>query len=78
MTDTTYQPTTFQAWYRSIHLGSKVALLASWVLTSLSNGAHIPNTAEGWTAVVATVILILVDGKVSLDGAGKLAPPKGQ
>jgi hypothetical protein len=60
-------------WYLEKRISTKLTLLVSWLLTFFSNGGHWPTDADGWTLMILTALLILLDGKISLSGAGQVA-----
>ena len=73
----TYQPSPIDRWYYWRHLGPKLLALAGWSAAYFGNGGQLPATREGIVYFCALVFIILYDGKTSISGAGKVAPPKG-
>jgi hypothetical protein len=61
-------------WYFEKRLSAKLTLLVSWLLTFFTNGGHWPTDTDGWTLMILTALLILLDGKISLSGSYRTAP----
>lgn len=69
---TEHRPAEVQPAFWVRQLAPRLTMLATMALAYLQNGGSLPKTAEGWCIGILIVVLVVVDGATTIQGARKV------